>query len=68
MIKVYRFVQKDGGPFRVAVHAKNITEAREHVKANARHSLAWRSLRYVGDGHPMNTSGWLAACAGRARE
>jgi hypothetical protein len=51
------------GHFKVVVFATGPRKAREHVKQQGWSSLAWRALRYIGEGQPPEAerAQWLAS-------
>lgn len=59
-LRVFRFTN---GRYNLAVHAYGVKRAREYVRSQAVSSLTHRSLRYVGEGPPSNTTGWVGANA-----
>lgn len=57
----YRFVQNNGGHFRLCVFAKSERAARQYVKNQAMSSLSHRALRFAGKGEPSDPQNWCAA-------
>lgn len=59
-MKVFKFMSPKGS-YKLAVHATSLSKAREYVKGQALSSLIHRTLKYVGEGHPSDPSGWVGA-------
>ena len=48
----FMFVQEGGGHFKVVVLARNLRLARKYVKNQAISVIAYRTLKYIGEGSP----------------
>jgi hypothetical protein len=60
-LRVFNFIQDNGGQFRVSVFARNLSQARAFVKMEAIGSIIHRTLRFAFEGVPPDAERWCAA-------
>lgn len=61
MNKPFMFSTPGSVGFKLVVFAKTEKAARQYVRWNAIGCISYRSLKFIGQGHPSNPECWLAA-------
>jgi hypothetical protein len=61
-MRCFLFAQshRTGRGFKLAVHAKSLPAARRYVKNESLSVVAYRTLKYLGEGPPSDPENWCA--------